>query len=633
MGTPVHADLKERKIWVTFEFDPRVVELVKSVPGRRFINKEKGGPAWQLPLDLASARKLWAAIGQDLVVEPELKRWADQRVGAERELSTLALVEAAPLLVLPEKLPELWRALHVGPKGRNMTVKELEAVIRKVPDGSYQTADVRYLARAANPLNGNQPGLGKTLETIGAIFEAGIEEGPHLVLAPLTSLETVWVAELERWQNYPVWLATGSAAQRELMIEDFLNTEGPGWLVCNHHMVQMERLKKTDNVDQYVPKFSQLYELEWNSVILDEVHKAGFRDTNSLMYRGFMGLHADKKFALSGTPVGGKPINLWHILHWLEPDEFSNKWQWADRWCEIRDNGYGKVIERLREDLEEEFYKYHAPYFLRRLKSEVLPDLPPKQEIDVWVDMDGKQAKQYMEMALAAEVKIEDEHLTALGILAEYTRLKQFADSACRIIPKPNPDGGEPLVTLQPTEESCKLLALEQILEERDIFEGGRDEQVVVFSQFSGMIDMVYLWLQKKGVDVLKLTGATNQADRKNVQQTFQAGGAQVICMTTTAGGVSITLDLADTVVFLDETWDPGDQEQASDRVHRASRIHQVSVYTIRSKASIEEYIQKVLFGKENVNKVILDLRRQGLRATGIESGAGVTWSNQPETE
>jgi SNF2 family DNA or RNA helicase len=621
MGTKVTAGLKDRKIWITFDFDPRVVEQIKEVPGRRFINADKGGPAWTIPLDLNTARILWRVFKDDLVVLPELQKWANQRVGAERELSRLALVEAAPLEVLPTKLPELALALHVGPKGRGLEKKELEKLAKENPDGSFQSADTRFLARATNPLNGNQPRLGKTLETIGSIFEAGEEEGPHLVLAPLTSLETVWKMELETWQHFPVWVASGNSYQRDLIIEDFLCTEGPGWLVCNHHMAQMNRKKQEDGTIKYWPKYPKLHEVEWNTVILDEVHKAGFRDTNSLMYRGAMAIPALKRMALSGTPIGGKPVNLWHILHWLEPDEFSDLWHWANQWCVIEENDHGKKITIIKPELEEEFYKFHAQYFLRRLREEVADDFPTKQDIPVWVHMEGKQLKQYQEMALAAEVKIEDEELTAFGILAEYTRLKQFSISRCTLEPYHDRKTGERKVKVKQTTESCKLQAVEQLLEERGIFEGVEDEQVVIFSQFSEVVDMVYDWLEEKGVKVLKLTGQTNPhtGERAEVQRSFQAGEAQVLCMTTTAGGVAITLARANTCIFMDETWDPGDQEQASDRLVIANKLGQVSVYTIRTKDTIEAYIQSVLVGKENVNKVILDLRRQGLRATGFK--------------
>lgn len=627
MSTKVYGDLTESgKLRVTFDFDPAVIAAVKMIPGRKWVPADKGGPAWDFPLDVQIGRRLKEKFGRDFIVRKELKQWAEVEVAAARHLANLSAGTSADLSVLPDVLPDLWRAVHVGPKGRGLDINVLEDMINENPEGSYQTADVAYLAAADNPLNGNQPGLGKTIETIASIFESGADDGPHLILAPLSSLESVWENELRRWQPHPVWRAQGGAYDKSWIINDFLGTEGPGWLVCNHHMAQLVTPRGGRGEEAKArPRFPELYELEWNTVILDEVHKAGFRDLDSNMYQGIFQLQAQKKMALSGTPVGGKPINLWYILHWLHPHKFTSKWQWANMWLEVIDNGYGKNIGRIRDGLEEEFYRVHAPYFLRRTKAECLPWLPPKTHIVVDVEMDEEQAKQYEEFALAAEVRIEDESLTAFGILAEYTRLKQFAISknTIKYYYDTGPDStGERKFKPIPTEKSCKLDALVEILDEHGIIPESKSDvvdvehQVVVFSQFSTVVDMIAGYLAKQNVNVEKLTGATSPNERTRLQERFQNKEIAVLCMTTTAGGVAITLDAADTCVFIDETWDPGDQEQAEDRIHRASRIHNVTVYTLRTKKTIEEYISRVLTGKENVNKMILDLRAAGLRAT-----------------
>lgn len=623
MGSKVYADKTENgKLRVTFDYDPRVVDEIKQIPGRKWVPADKGGPAWDFPLDVQVGRRLRERFGRDFIVRAELKEWATTEVAHASKLANLATAPSAPLATLPDVLPDLWRAVHTGPKGRGLPLEELEQMIEENPDGSYQTADIGYLAAADNPLNGNQPGLGKTLETIAAIFEAGADDGPHLVLAPLTSLESVWETELRRWQPHPVWRCEGSAYDKSWIINDFLGTEGPGWLVCNHHMAQLVVPRRgRGEKPEARPRFPELYELEWNTIILDEVHKAGFRDLDSNMYQGIFKLQAQKKMALSGTPVGGKPINLWYILHWLHPEKFTSKWQWANMWLEVIDNGFGKQIGRIRDGLEEEFYKVHSPYFLRRTKAECLPWLPPKTPIVVPVTMGEEQAKQYEEFALAAEVRIEDENLTAFGILAEYTRLKQFAISKNTIKYYYEKETGERKFRPIPTETSCKLDALMELLDERGIVPEGKelvevDEQVVVFSQFSTVVNMVCNYLENHGVRAARLTGDTSAKERTQLQKDFQDGRYSVLVMTTTAGGVAITLDNADTCIFMDETWDPGDQEQAEDRIHRASRIHNVTVYYLRTKKTIEEYIARVLTGKENVNNMILDLRRQGLRAT-----------------
>src|ERR1044072_599452 len=127
---------------------------------------------------------------------------------------------------------------------------------------------------------------------------------------------------------------------------------------------------------------------------------------------------------------------------------------------------------------------------------------------------------------------------------------------------------------------------------------------------------MTTKWMTSKGVKAEKITGDVSQVKREELISRFQANGVSVVVLSTKAGGVSITLDNANTVIHVDETWDPDDQEQVEDRAHRISRLHQVNVFILRSKGTIEEYIQQRVLDKAAINREILDLRRQGLRAT-----------------
>ena len=126
---------------------------------------------------------------------------------------------------------------------------------------------------------------------------------------------------------------------------------------------------------------------------------------------------------------------------------------------------------------------------------------------------------------------------------------------------------------------------------------------------------MVANWLEKQGIPVAKITGDTKGKDRVRIQREFQSGtGPRVVCMTTTAGGVSITLDKADTCHILDETWNPDDQEQLEDRIHRISRIHQVTCYYYRSRNTVEQYIQDTTATKSKLNEIILDVHRRAMK-------------------
>ena len=599
-------DDKDR-IRCEFEFDRDLVNKIKGINGARFVPIDKGGPAWVFPKEFDSAKRLRNVFGRHIRFSEEVEDWGREELELEAELITLAMATDAELEMLPETLPEMHDLL--------------------LP---FQRAGIKYSTVCPHPLIADQPGLGKTWEAIGTVFEAGLEEGKHLIIAPKTSLENTWMTELAKLQPYAVFVAEGSGAAKRRMIKEFMEYDEPAWLVTNPATIQLQRAGRgpaQGNDDPVFSQFPDLFEIAWDSIILDECHTAGLRDHRTLTARGLLGLAlapGGKRMALSGTPMGGKPINLWPILHWLDPEEFTSKWRWAGQWLEVTTNNFGKQIGGLKPERQEEFDRYITRYMLRRTKAEVYTDLPPKSHVDIWVDMGPRQMKQYKEFAQAAEVKIDEDELTATGILAEYLRLKQLAMSYSKIqwIDK---EEGKYKVLPDGFKDSPKLEALEQLLEERGIFDDEQDteEQVVIFSQFSTIVDWIYEWLTEvKRIKALKITGAVDQKGRNAAKKEFQreddkvqTDRAKVIVMTTTAGGVAITLDMADTVVFMDETWVPDEQEQGEDRIHRVSRIHNVTCYYIRTHDTIEHYIHQKTQGKQAVNVRILDLRREGLRA------------------
>jgi SNF2 family DNA or RNA helicase len=608
-----------KRIWLRFSYEVRIKDTIKfKVPNSRFVPPEKGGPAWTVPLDLPTGRILRHLFQQQLVLGPNLLQWGRDEVQRERNLSGLALAEDAELVYCPVTVPGIVE-LIAGDGTENW------------PDRPYQRADIAFLA-ATNAGNLNQMGLGKTIEVIGAIHEAQMERGEHLIIAPKTALETVWRLELERFTEIPVFTlySETSAKERNALPEQIMEAMGVYGGYAFVTTASMLRSKSWRDV---------FMEANWTSITIDEYHKTGLCEGSSQfskLAKAMIRPNGQKRIPMSGTPMGGKPIKLWSALNFIDPDRFSSKWKWAEQWLVIEEGFRNhKIIMGLKPGIEEAFYAFHAPYLVRRLKSEVASQLPPKQQVEVMCDMTPKQNKQYREFARAAEIRIEDLHLSATNILTEYLRLKQFANAVCLVHEyevackhKKN-EGmlhgcedclGEGIVVKQkliPTEDSGKLPQLLQKLNEIGIDpddpEG--DAQTIIASQFREMVDMVAAWLEKQGIPVAKITGDTKGKERVKVQQQFQKGaGPRVVCMTTTAGGVSITLDKADTCHILDETWNPDDQEQLEDRIHRISRIHQVTCYYYRSKDTIEQYIQDTTADKRRLNEILLDVHRIAMK-------------------
>lgn len=636
---PIFAEVNASgdKIEVHFRYDPDLVKSIKEVPGARYAPPQDGGPMWLVPLNLDVARRLREEMGPGLILGQALRVWGKEQVKREANLHAMATIDSVDSkdLELHTKIPKLAEWMR-----------------------GYQRADVKFMA-ATSCLNLNDPGLGKTTETIGAVFEADLENGAHLVVAQKTSLETVWRMEIERWTDElpkPHEVITYSAEMtglsRMAALDEFqacVDDDWPVWFICTAQTLLVgEKVSKNPMLVEINDKLRDiLFGTTWRSFTIDEYHKTGLpntsgkRGTGSKFGDAVRDVKSERRYALSGTPMGGRPVKLWGGLHFLYPKQFTSKYNWAKQWLNVDNTGYGTEIGSVQRGREEDFYKSIAPYVVRRLKKEVLTQLPEKQYVDVWCEMTVNQRKQYAAMAAKAEIEIEEQKLSAIGILAQYTRLKVFADAYCpTIIDKMVRCGNCSGTGLQdgvvcgrclgakerlaqhpvPSNDSGKLPYLMERLAEAGIDPEDLtgDACAIVASQFKDVANMIHAYLNHKGIHCEKITGDTTGIERARIQRVFQDGGPtspRVIVMTTTAGGVSITLDRADTVHIFDETWVPDDQDQFADRAHRASRMHQVTVFTYRSNDSIEKYIHETVTEKAAINRNILDIRRNGFRA------------------
>jgi len=590
----VFAELNENSsaVNVYFQYEQVLKDQIKMIPGAKFVGRDKGGPFWQLPLDLLAMRQLRQVVGNGLELGNALKHWGREAVKTEKMMHSLAVADDFPLkqMKLYSKLPKLAKWFR-----------------------PYQRADVAFLA-ATSAMNLLEPRLGKTTETIGAIYEADLEDGPHLVVAPQKSLDSVWRMEFERWTDLPVYTWSGETPTAErgrtlAAVWKHMDREDPFVFVTTADMIR-----------RGLPEGMEL-EVEWNSFTIDEFHKTGLPESKNVFPKKAAAIKAQRKYALSGTPMGGKPIKLWGALHFLDPERFSSKWRWAGMWLEI-ENGYKnhKMIRGVKEGLEDQFYQALAPHAVRRLRTEVLPQLPPIQSVDVWCTMSPKQRVQYDTFARDAEIRIDEYHLSATSILAEYTRLKQFSDARCEVeILGIDEDTGHVDMKVKPTFDSGKLPYLMEKLAECGIDpdEPEGTEQAIVCSQFRETVEMVYNYLTKQGIPCIMITGKVSKAESERAQRAFKADadneGLRVCCMVTTMG-VGITLDNVQTVHVFDETWVPDDQDQAIDRAVNTSRNHQVTAFYYRSQNSVEEYIGDVTFAKDRINKKLLDEQRRKMK-------------------
>lgn len=635
---PVQVEMVGNRIWVRSPF--KYKDRIKSIIGARWSPKDK---VWTLPLDLETGRRLRDEFGDELQIGPALWEWGKQARAKETHLTSFTnitdidIMSEVDLPRVRELCPGMWAAMQNRP---------------------YQPVASYYMAVARRCLNGDQPGIGKTIETLGALVEAGVS-GPILILAPRTSCTVVWEPEIHKWMEtyahgYTVTQTAGLTAVKQQQAYDqfaqYVKGSNPGvmhFLIAN---AEQARIKKftvcpagiCDGDEDWCPELAQhrnasetrrpfLHSMKWEAIVADETHNwlINTRGKNaSQVGYGFTKLRTAREdspmYALSGTPLKGKKWNLFGTLNWLWPKQYSSKWRWIGSYFEVVDD----IVQAGRRTIEtknitgkwksdkdrEAFFRSLNTVMIRRTKDElrkINPGWAPpeKRYHDIYVDMDPKQGTQYRRMEKDAMVNLDGQVLTATGILAEMTRLKQFAQCA----------GAMEAGTFKPTLPSGKFTWLLQFLEERGIEAGGdlsdNIQKVVVASQFTSILNMFSQALGEKSISHVMITGEVKDADRSAAQRCFQEDrGVRVCLINTKAGGVSITLDAADDIVILDETWVPDEQEQVEDRVHRASNVeHQVDVWYVRSKGTIEESIAAVNAEKAESNHVVLDAQR-GLR-------------------
>jgi len=618
------ATIVDDKIATRNEFDdPRndwmeASELSKAVGGGRWHKESK---TWRYPLSLDTCHRLRTIWGKRLVVAEPLRQWyrATSQKGAAR--ASAAHQADATLTRLPTVAPLLMATLRAD---QRVTAQWLSEGWR----GAGLLAD--------------HPGTGKTMSTIAAILEQDVP-GPVLVVCPRLSVRSVWLRELTRWTDERVYIARGTRRQRDKAMQEFdADPARRKWLVVVAETLRIiEEFDEEELGDLAAKKkfagyeYPFLFEVLWSTVIVDESHKmfgsltvvkgnlAG-KGLKRLNIASGEGIH---RIAISGTPFGrgGRVQGMFGTLHWLWPDEFTAFWRWAGIHFEVTEEethvGGGrtravKKVGPLKGGKDEEhFLATLGPRILRRTKAEVLPNLPEKRRVDVWCEPTPAMRKQYARLVDDGEIVGKSGMLTVDGVLAFITRGKQLANGLVDV-------QGEKVVF---TPESCKIEMVMQKLEEAGISKGEKtgDRKVIIASQFNEMLFAIEKVLQANDIKYFKIVGGTSDRERDKAMDQFQSAQmtTRVFLLNSKAGGVSVTLDAADDMHMLDTMWDPGDNEQLEDRIHRASRVHQATIYRYLTEGTIDESIANDVEGRRFQQYRVLDQARDVTYARALVEG------------
>ena len=446
----------------------------------------------------------------------------------------------------------------------------LEATLR-----GYQEDGFRWLGTLERlgfgGILADDMGLGKTLQVIAHVLaqkKAG-RGGCTLVVCP-ASLVYNWMSEISRFAPGLAAVAVlGAKAARRVLIGGH---EGADVLVTSYDLLRRD-------VEEYAP-------LHLSRVVLDEAQY--IKNPKAQVTRAVKCLDADVRLALTGTPIENRLAELWSIFDFLMPGYLGTREEFAKR--------YEGPVEAGEHDGRRLLRCAIGPFVLRRLKSEVLADLPEKTESVVYSQMSPRQRKLYL--ATQDRLALQVQHMDKGGpqgperlkVLAELTRLRQIC---C-----------DPRLCLDGYEGgSAKLeTCLELVSQARDA-----GHRVLVFSQFASMLDLIGQRLSAAHVTWFQLTGRTSKEARERLVRRFQAGEADVFLVSLKAGGVGLNLTAADVVIHYDPWWNVAAQDQATDRAYRIGQRRDVSVMRLVVEGTVEEKIVRMQEAKRDLAASVLD--------------------------
>ncbi len=451
--------------------------------------------------------------------------------------------------------------------------KTLHATLR-----DYQLEGLSWLTAISDAGFGgilaDDMGLGKTMQALALLLscrERG-EAVRAMVVCP-ASLQLNWESEAEKFApSLTVCALMGSAKARA---EQVTQDPAPELIITSYDQLRRDVMSYKD--------------VQFTHVFLDEAQN--IKNAASQAAKAVKTLKAEHRFAMTGTPIENRLSELWSIFDFLMPGYLLTYKKFKERFeTPIVKEDEQKALEGLR--------MMTAPFILRRMKADVLDDLPEKTEKIMTSEMTPEQKKLYHAHAAQLIAKSEGgfaDQTDRFRVLAGLTRLRQLC---C-----------DPRLCLEGyAGGSGKLVQCVELV--REMIAGGH--RILLFSQFTSMLDILKNELETQGMTTFSLTGETDKEERMELVRRFNAGGAQVFLISLKAGGTGLNLTGADMVIHYDPWWNTSAQNQATDRAYRIGQKRGVQVIKLIADDTIESRILKlqqrktalsdgVLTGEENL--------------------------------
>jgi SNF2 family DNA or RNA helicase len=598
-----HADVIEDRIFIQTEWNAR--DLVKLIPGSRWHTERK---LWHVPLTWVACLQLRGVFGERLTIGQALADWSNNqfftRIKPAHELRGLTS---------PKRYYE----------------KDL---LR-----AFQRAGVDFMAKSGSCLLGDDTGLGKTIQILDLL--QWIKGLPALIICP-KSLKVNWTREAETWLPLATpYIIHGGVVQRHKQLVEA--STDPNALVmvsydtlrshsrlAPYGSIRLRRCRECGGVGEHEVPASRCEvhpgELNWikfKTVVLDEAHRIkdpASKQTRAAWAVGHMN-HVERRFALTGTPIGDAVDDLWPILHFLEPEEYPVRSTFVDRYALTSWGTYGGVeISGLNPDTKKEFYDVVEPRFRRMPKALVLNQLPPVVRSRRYVELSPKQRKAYNDIAYGREngyalvTKLPDGNiLVAPNDLEAQLRLMQFSSATMKQVGIDEKTGKPKFEMCEP---SSKIDALEEFIGEY----GNR--QLAICAEHRQLVNLAAHRLNKIGIKYSLVVGGQRDFERDSALRQAVKGDVQVLLFTIRAGGEGLTMTFTDTLAFLQRSWSMLSNLQTEGRINRigAEKHDSLNYVDFIADTDVEQVQLTRLYQRlERLDEITRD--RETLRTAGVD--------------
>lgn len=417
----------------------------------------------------------------------------------------------------------------------------------------YQTEGYAWLARLAHwgvsACLADDMGLGKTVQAL-ALMLSRAANGPSLVAAP-TSVCMNWLEEAKRFAPTLKVFQFGAGDRKETTA----SLRPFDLMVCSYGLLQQEE--------------ELLSSVEWETIVLDEAQ--AIKNAATLRSQAAMKLRGRFKIITTGTPVENHLDELWNLFRFINPgllgalDAFNRR--------------FANPIERGNDhQARARLKRLVQPFILRRLKTQVLTELPQKTEIILHVELGEEETALYEAMrrqSLDRIARVEGNMgRKSIQILAEIMKLRRLCCNPRLVVPD---------TRTKSSKFELFVETLEELLSNK--------HKALIFSQFVDHLAIMREFLREKKIPYQYLDGSTPPRERKRSVDAFQAGDGDVFLISLKAGWLGLNLTAADYVLHMDPWWNPAVEDQASDRAHRIGQERPVTIYRLITKGTIEEKI------------------------------------------